>query len=157
MSQLGAEFRSLREGDAQELAANLRDADRREIAALGHSDASTAVRDSIAASIRLVVVADPEGVVAIMGVAPLSDNILAPVGAPWLLGTKRSALHTRTLVKHGPAYTRAMLDVYPRLMNMVHAENSLHISWLKRVGFRFRLGAVRMPTGADFLLFEMGR
>ncbi len=156
MSRAEARFRAPREGDAEELEANLRMADSRELTALGLPWHLKAIKDSLAHSTGAATVEDQHGVVAMLGVGPISNSILAPVGAPWMMGTERSYLHTRTLVKMGPAYTREMLKAYPRLMNIVHEDNTLHIGWLQRLGFRFRPGVVRLPTGANFLVFEMG-
>lgn len=156
MSRLEAEFRRVRSGDAEELADNLREADAFELKALGVTDPRSAVRESLAVSTLSAAVVDQQGLVALLGVAPLSDSVLTPIGAPWMLGVERSRRHVRTLARYGPAYTRAMLAAYPRLRNIVHADNALHIGWLQRLGFRFAAEPVVIPsTGARFLAFEM--
>lgn len=157
MSRLEANFRPARLRDAYDLADNLREADKRELDALGLVDHRAAMLESVRRSAFVVAAHDAQGLVALLGVAPLADTVLSPVGAPWMMGVPRSYQHTRTLVRWGPIYTRAMLAVYPRLMNMVHEENTLHVGWLRRLGFTFRPDPVIAATGARFLVFEMGK
>lgn len=157
MSRLEAEFRPARLRDADDLADNLRDADRRELDALGLADHRAALRESLRRSPLAAAAQDAQGLVALLGVAPLMDTVLAPVGAPWMMGVPRSYRHARTLVRWGPIYTRAMLAAYPRLMNIVHEENTLHVGWIRRLGFTFRPDPVLTATGARFLVFEMSK
>jgi hypothetical protein len=156
MSRLAVDFKRPTLADAEALACTLRQADLDELAAAGVSP-SDALRTGVERSTLAAAVWDDEGLVALLGVAPLVESVLAPVGAPWMLGTDRVSKHARALVAVGPAYTRAMLDAYPRLMNVVHAKNTLHVRWLRRLGFRFRPHAIAAPkTGEPFLIFEMG-
>ncbi len=80
-------------------------------------------------------------------------NILAGVGAPWLLGTD-------AVEKHGPAFLRRsrnfrdqLLTRYSVLRNFVDDRNTVSIRWLRWLGFTL-LDPVEI-RGYQFRLFEL--
>lgn len=137
----------------EELAANLRDADRWELMAAGHTDHRKAIADSLTLSTHAAAALIEGRVAAIFGLAPLS--LLTGVGAPWLLGTDLVTQHRRALMRLAPAYIGAMLRAYPHLVNLVHADNEFAVRWLRRAGFTFHPAHPHPATGALFHRFEM--
>jgi stage V sporulation protein SpoVS len=145
-----------RAGDAQALAANLRDQDREECRAAGVGSVEAAVEDGIARS-TLCWTARLDGeLVCVFGVAP-GGTVLAPVGIVWMLGTPLVARHRRTLQRLTPGYIQQMLGAFPHLVNRVHARNTLAVRWLKRMGFVLHPAEAVPPYGEPFHLFEMKR
>lgn len=92
-------------------------------------------------------------VACILGVAPIS--LLGGVGSPWLLGTDVLARHRATFMRHAREGVRAMLGVYPHLVNCVHVKNTASIAWLRRVGFVLHPPIPYGPHRALFHPFEM--
>lgn len=71
-------------------------------------------------------------VVALCGVAPYHD-----AGTPWMLGSDRLLAVQTTFIRHSRAIIALMQHHYPFLLNWVDARNTVHIRWLKRMGFKF--------------------
>ncbi|WP_322470295.1 hypothetical protein SOM08_06215 [Hydrogenophaga sp. SNF1] len=136
-----------------ELADNLRAADRVELRCSGHTDHRKAIADSLACSTHMATVLIDGRVAAILGLAPLS--LVCGVAAPWLLGTDLVTRHRRALMRLAPSYIGAMLRAYPHLVNMVHADNEFAVRWLRRAGFTFHPAQPHPATGAPFHRFEM--
>lgn len=140
--------------DIAELGMNLRDQDMAELTAAGHADYAAAIVESVRRSTRAFTFSVEGRVACIAGVAPLG-TFLSPSGAPWMLGTDLVREHARELMFFGKTTVSLFLDDYRHLYNMVHAENSASIRWLRRLGFEF-LDPVEHPrTGASFIPFEM--
>ncbi|KAF0146559.1 MAG: hypothetical protein FD153_100, partial [Rhodospirillaceae bacterium] len=79
-------------------APHIREADRAEVWASGHFTPEEALRRSLALSTHawtIFIEGDP---LAMWGVAPL--NLLAGVGAPWLLSTDAVDRYPRTFLRH---------------------------------------------------------
>lgn len=154
----GVRFRYVQSGDIAHIAANLRDADRREIAASRGPEvqpadaiANTVLRSS---HVWIAVAGDGEPI-AIFGVAPIS--MIDGIGSPWMLSTERVYEHPRALVTEARRYLSAMRETYPTLYNFVDARNDKSIRWLKRLGFALQPAAPYGPAGVPFHRFEMGR
>lgn len=148
-------FRAPHCRDVVELGANLRRVDRDELAACDHFDALAAVEHSVHASTLCWAARDADRVLCIFGVCPLVGH--PGVGTPWFLGTEALATHGRTLIAAPGVYIARMLDAFPRLVNFVHAENSVSLRWLQRLGFAVDPVAPFGPNGAPFRRFEMTR
>ena len=73
-------------------------------------------------------------VVALCGVAPYHGQ---GVGTPWMLGSDQLLVVQRSFVRHSRAIIALMQHHFPFLMNWVDARNTLHVHWLKRMGFTF--------------------
>lgn len=138
-------------GDAALLAANLRACDREELQAVGYWDALAPIADSVRTSaLCWTALADGE-LACILGVAPLDGQ----TGAPWMLGTPLLDTQARVLVRETPRYIGAMLEVFPHLLNFVHAQNRTSVHWLLRLGFTLHDAVPYGSQGALFHPFEM--
>ncbi|WP_148663187.1 hypothetical protein [Hydrogenophaga sp. PBC] len=136
-----------------ELAANLRAADRWELMCSGHTDHRKAIADSLGYSTHMATVLIDGRVAAIFGLVPLS--LVTGVAAPWLLGTDLVTQNRRALMRVAPAYIAAMARAYPHLINLVHAENEFAVRWLRRAGFTLHAPEPHPSTGHPFHRFEM--
>lgn len=154
MSQAGVEVRAYRPGDDEALARNLRDQDRAELDACGHADHLAAIRSSVERSRFVCVIESAGEMVCILGLSE-AGTALASYGVPWLLGTPLVPLRRRALARLAPRYIRAMLGLYPELRNLVHADNTVAVRWLRRAGFTLHPAQPHPATGAPFHLFEM--
>lgn len=73
-------------------------------------------------------------VVALCGVAPY---LTQGCGTPWMLGSDRLLAVQTTFIRHSKAIIALMHHHFPTLLNWVDVRNTLHIRWLKRMGFTF--------------------
>lgn len=80
-------------------------------------------------------------------------NVLAGIGAPWLLGTDAVEKHQRQFLRRSLEWRSELLKRYLILRNFVHAENKVSIRWLKWLGFELS-DPVEM-NGHTFHLFEL--
>lgn len=80
-------------------------------------------------------------------------NILAGVGAPWLLGTDAVEKHYVTFLRQSVDFRAQLLARYSVLRNFVDSRNRVSIRWLQWLGFRL-LDPVEM-NGHTFRLFEL--
>lgn len=156
MSRPVLETRAPTPEDLAQLALNLREQDRAELVAAGWDDFRTALEESVRFSKwTLVAVVDGEPA-CVFGCAEYG-SLLAPDGVPWFLGTDAVTRHRRVLQRQAPRYIGAMLQDYPRLFNAVHADNTVAVRWLRRLGFTLHPATPAPPTGAPFHVFEMNR
>lgn len=140
-------------GDAAILCANLRPADRDECDAYGHADLGASLEANIRRSVLCWTGLVDGRLAAVIGVTPL--NLLAGVGSPWMLGTPVLDRHHRILVRRTPDYIASMLQVFPHLVNFVHARNLTSVRWLARLGFTVHPPVPYGPCGELFHPFEM--
>lgn len=150
-AQDGPRVRPAERGDPERLAADLRLADRREVAALGREPLA-ALREAVACSIEPLAVVSAHGdLIALFGVAPLPHA--EGVGAPWMLATPALETVSRVFLRRCRAWIERIAEPFELLTNCVDARNAAHIRWLRWCGFvflrRLRLG----PEGRDFLEF----
>ncbi|MFZ5692456.1 MAG: hypothetical protein ACOY5F_14500 [Pseudomonadota bacterium] len=129
----------------------MRQADRDEIAA----GSGKSPREALAFSLRksaqawtAIIDGRPE---VMFGVADL--NILAGVGAPWLLGTDAIDLHFRQFLRRSVSWRDQLLGRYPVLRNFVDDRNVVSIRWLRWLGFKF--SDPIMFRGHPFRAFEL--
>lgn len=80
-------------------------------------------------------------------------NILAGVGAPWLLGTDEFEKHTIAILRGSVKWTRQLLRRYSVLRNFVDARNEASLKYLRWLGFTI-FDPVDMG-GQRFHLFEL--
>lgn len=115
------------------IAAAMREVDRREVwASHGHTP-EEALRTSLAASV-LAWTCFVRGVPAFMwGVAVDAEH--CATGRPWLLGTDAINAVGRQFLKQSRAYIETMQEPFERLENIVHADNTLSLRWLRWCGF----------------------
>lgn len=148
-------IREVRAGDAEALLANLRPADRDEVAALlGPGQERQAIEGGIALSVLCWTGTVDGEVAAIFGVTPI--NYLAGQGAPWLLGTPLIERHRGAFIRRNRPYIARMLAVFPTLLNVVDARNTKSIAWLDRMGFTIYPPMPLGVAGLPFHPFVMG-
>lgn len=135
-------IRPIRSADIAHVAANARDADRREGLDLFGYDVLEGLTESVKASSWCAAIEDDEELIALVGVA--AHELLTTHGAPWMIGVNGIEKHGRAFVRMTQPIIGRMLDEYPLLSNIVHSENALSVRWLKRAGFTF--GALE-PVG----------
>jgi hypothetical protein len=140
-------------GDAELLAANMRESDRAELHAVGHTDLERVVRSSVSRSLLCWSAFADDELCCIIGVSPLS--ILTGMGSPWMLGTPVLDRHSRVLVRRTPEYIGRMLNAFPHLVNFVHAHNHTSVRWLRRLGFTLHEARPYGALGEPFHFFEM--
>lgn len=129
------EVRPLKVSDVWAVLADLRDADRDEIAALVGADAvHDAIETSVSSSSRAWTLTDDGQPIAVFGVAP---SELHGVGMPWLVGTPRIVRRQRSFMRLCAHYIALMQQLFPVLINVVDARNTRAIAWLRHVGFEF--------------------
>jgi hypothetical protein len=133
---------------ALEVANNLRDSDRAELAALGITDPVKRLQWAltIPGDVRAVLNSDGEAV-AIFGCAELAPG----VGAPWMLCARGIRSAGRFIVKHGARRVRAWRKRWPELRNATHADNTMHHRFIEKCGFAW-IGT-SMFNGHKFRLF----
>lgn len=135
------------------VAAHMRAADRLEVAAASGRTPLEALSIGFAISDECVTALSPEGTpVVIFGIAPVCR--LTGVGSPWLLGTDEALRYRRHFFTDPPKVLAAMLESYTTLENYVHAENTLSVRWLQKIGFTLE-PPVRFPSGHWFHRFYL--
>lgn len=152
MSRPEVETRAPTPADIDALVAGMRQQDIDEMHALGHTDLRAVVQKGVDTSTWSLTALVDGQVACIFGVAPVG-TMLDPRGVPWMLGTELVPQNRRALARLAPGYIRTMLRDYPHLLNLVHAHNTVAVSWLKRIGFA--LHPIHDQNGQPFHLFEM--
>ena len=139
---------------AEELAANMQQADVDEIWALAHITPIEAVNMSLRASL------DPrtglaEGKVIVMfGIA--KATFLSPVAVPWLLATDDIKTHSKHFLRHSRIYFERYKANNEMMVNYVDDRHKGAIRWLEWMGFTMH---DPQPFGIDqlpFRKFEIG-
>lgn len=111
---------------------NLREADSREVSALGANPKDAALRslqDSDMAWTALV-----GGVPVIMFGA--GGDVFSERGFVWALGTDECMKHPREMLVFGREKLKEMLNVYPILENYCDARYKKALRWLEKIGFQ---------------------
>lgn len=91
----------------------------------------------------------------IFGLADM--NVLAGVGAPWLLGTDAVTRHSTAFLRGSVEWRGQLLARYPTLRNLVDDRNAVSKRWLKWLGFTLSSPIPIGHDGAAFRLFELRR
>lgn len=129
----------------------MRQADRDEIAAASGKTPAQALAFSLRKS-SIARTALVDGVPEVMfGVGDI--NILAGVGAPWLLGTDAVERHYVAFLRGSVDWRDQLLARYPTLKNFVDARNRASVRWLRWLGFT--LSEPISVRGHEFHLFEL--
>lgn len=133
-----------------ELIRNVRDMDRREMWALARLKPEDAIPASVerSASASRAVVNDDGDLLCIFGICPTA--ILGNAGAPWMIGTDLLQEYRRDLVVRSRAFVRYSLRSFDKLSNVVWAENTVSIRYLKAIGFTVGEEKTSRITGARY-------
>ena len=133
--------------DAVELAPRLREADLREIQAGSNRTPQAALESALSISTQAYAIECNGRVEALFGVADTNDPQL---GAVWLLGSDNLKAFRYTFLRHSKTWLNKLFADYRLLGNWVDARNTVHIEWLKWLGFR---GLQRAPIGRNGEVF----
>lgn len=131
------------------VARRMRDIDRRECAAAGHSP-KQALREAVLNSEVAWTATVGDRPEAMFGL--VVNSVLTGEGAPWFLGTDVVWRHARALLTCAPPVLKRFHDSTPRLSGYVSRENAAAIRLLERWGFAVGPEG-RTMGGVEFLLF----
>ncbi len=144
--------------DAEELAADLRDADAEEMRLhLGFGPAE-GVALSCFASDACFAGRCGGRLFALFGVS--RDSVLADTGTVWALGTRSIDASPRDFLRGSPAGLRLAMDALPDVEsfgNWVLVRNGASVRWLRWLGACFHPETLRTPFGGRFCRFTLGR
>ena len=119
--------------DVKELSKNLRKEDLDEIKANSNTNPSHALYTGVRFSHLPLTVMNEDRVVMIMGVIPQGKNL----GMIWLLSSPEIKNISIAFLRN----CKGVLDLYhksfPVLYNYIDARNTVHLNWLKWLGFNF--------------------
>jgi len=132
--------------DIAYLADNIRECDKQEVFAMSGITPEQAFLDGYSHSDTPCVVEWKGKAIAMFGVSGDRNK----VGIPWMLATNDIKGIRKQFIRGCKPYLEAMHSDYPVLTNYVWAENSLHIAWLKWLGFKF---ADHLPLGRNGEMF----
>lgn len=133
------------------IASRMRQADVNEVWASSRYTPEDALRMSLRKS-AIARTGTINGVPEVMlGVGDL--NVLAGVGAPWLLGTDAVETHAREFLRGSIAWRNQLLERYSTLRNFVDARNTASLRWLRWLGFTV-FDPIEI-NGYEFHLFEL--
>ncbi|MDX8537068.1 DUF2833 domain-containing protein [Mesorhizobium abyssinicae] len=153
MSRSAVDIRVIpaRAGHIRSIARRMRKADREEVlAASGYTPAAALIFSLRKSSHAWTAMID--GVPEVMfGVGDL--NVLAGVGAPWLLGTDAVEKHYVHFLRSSVGFRDQLLRRYAVLKNFVDVRNRASIRWLRWLGFT--LSDPVEFRGHEFRLFEL--
>lgn len=130
----------------------MREADRIEVAAVGHSP-KAALRAGLFAGEAWTALVDgrPEAMFGLV-----VTNAIAGEGRPWMLGTDAIYRHGREMLRTGHAVVQGWFDSTRCLENLVSAGNGRAIRLLQRWGFVVEREEA-MIGGVPFRVFRMER
>lgn len=133
------------------IAADMREADRREVWASHRHEPEQALAASLELS-DLAWTCLVDDVPAFMWGAARQGSLITLTGSPWLLATPRMDMVRRDFLRRSRFYVERMQARFPRLENHVHAANRLSLRWLKWCGFSVA-DAPTMLNNEPFYLF----
>lgn len=143
--------RPARPEDAASLAPILRQADLREIEAGSGKPPLEVLTNGLRLSTQAYAAELPSGeIVALFGVGPTAEPQL---GVVWMLGSEKLKTIRFTVLRHSKEWLKTLSSAYPLLGNVVDARNTLHVDWLRWMGFRFLRRAPLGRKGEEFIEF----
>ena len=139
--------------DCRAIGSAMREADRREIAAIGHTDPVRCLEQALALGGECLTGCGGQVPMAMFGTvaeAAMSDRAVI-----WMLGTPLLRCYARELLTVSRAYLEG--QPYECLYNRVDSRYEESIRWLKRCGFCFFPERDCWFSGVRFLYFERRR
>jgi hypothetical protein len=133
----------------QFIADNMRKEDAAEVWAYCRHTPIEALEFSVKHSKKIVIVYGDGVPLTALGLC--MRDFLSGTGVPWLLSAEQALKYKRQFLKLSPPIIEEMLDICPKLVNYVHADNKLSIRWLKWLGFTIEDPE---PTGPQGELFH---
>lgn len=147
------EIRPTTREDILYLAANMRDADRRELEASSNLDPITALELSVSHSREpLTGLADGE-LVCCFGVVDVS--LLHREGVPWMVATPAIEQHGKIFLLNSRRVVKKWRRQYRYMSNFVDVRNDIAITWLKWLGFKLHAPIPYGPRNMPFHPFIM--
>lgn len=136
--------------DARRLAPNLRKEDRDECLA-GSGDPSVTLPQSVLASHRAFAIMSHDEPIGIFGWIRDSDG----AARVWMLGSDAltSGPNVRLFLRESREWVELLNERFPVLWNLIDSRNSLHIRWLRWLGFTFINRVAAGPQGLTFFTF----
>lgn len=126
--------RPARDDDLRSIAGRLRSADLKEIYAAGRSDPYEALSSPAENDLVLVGVDSNDIPHLIFGVG---DGPTPGLGLVWMMASDTIQEHWVQVLRETRPWVQRLGSGYKVLANAVHADNELHIRWLKWAGFIF--------------------
>ena len=138
--------------DVELLSRNLRERDIEECLAHGHTPLE-ALTLGFQHSRSLYTLVSPEGEA--FGMLGVGDSPLPGLGAIWMLGSKGLEGYPMTLVRQSKIVLEQLFNEtpYDGFYNYVYAKNTLHVQWLKWLGFSLLRTVQLPPFQRDFIEF----
>jgi hypothetical protein len=137
------------------IAANVRDADRAELWAVGCVTPLDCMFHGLEHSKKAWTGLIDGVPVCMFGVVPAS--ILGNVGRPWMVGTKHLDAHPFVFLRRCRGCLKEMRESFDILENFVDVRNKRAIEWLVWLGFDIWMPAEKIgPFAAPFFRFRMG-
>lgn len=90
-------------------------------------------------------------IIALFGLASANG-----IGIPWMVASPNIKKYNKILMRYSKKVIGEMNDQFTLLTNFVDSRNSLHIRWLKHMGFKFS-GIEHKIDGIPFKQFYMER
>lgn len=145
--------------DCGYIAANMREEDISELKAAGQDDPMASMIECFERSERPLTGVWDGKPCAMFGIVRTRhrayvDGFFLPrgIGAPWLLGTQGIIDARWQFLRESRKWLDAVSDGYDLLENHVHSRNTIHVRWLKWLGFEFGDDCV-YPSGETFHKF----
>jgi len=148
--------------DCVEIARNMREADLMEIKAGGWTDPLLCLMDSYERTEKPFTGVWKGVPCCIFGVTRVRYRMFDDdgnwcsrgMGAPWMLGTDQVGTARWRVLRESQKWLDVVKVDYDILYNRVHSKNTVHIRWLKWLGFQFGSDVV-YPSGEVFKDFSM--
>jgi ribosomal protein S18 acetylase RimI-like enzyme len=129
--------------DAEDLAENLRQADLDELKAGGRTSPLEALKSAVM-NTDLCYVArelDTDKVICLFGLVVVSEQY----GVIWMLGSDLLVKHRKQFIVQAQAFLDQFAKQVKCMGNTVYSKNTLHIAWLRKLGFKF-ISKIDHPT-----------
>ncbi len=99
-------------------------------------------------------------IITLFGLGSFRSGAVKPclhsVGIPWMVASPNLYKHKKLFMRYSKKIIKEMLDQFPLIANYVDSRNTLHIRWLKHMGFKFT-GELQEINGVMFKHFYMKR
>jgi len=113
------------------IAAHMREADKQEVQAVTNKDPKTAMLNGYSVSERPMTVTVDDVPAAMYGVVRVDKN----TGCVWMLGTDEVTKANFSFLKASHGFLADAFTGYNMLFNYIDARNTVHINWIKWLGF----------------------
>ena len=138
------------------IAANAREADRRELWAYARATPAMCLRYGFTHSAEPLTGRVNEVPVCMFGVTP--RDLLTGIGVPWMVTTPGldPLRAQKGLLALSVPWVERFNEQFPYLVNAVHAGNHKAVRWLRWLGFTIHPAQPFGPDGEDFHVFTKG-